>query len=87
LRIPDLGSTGSVPEIRPAAKPDPPGQNESSQAVTADHSDVNPTTTAASQALAKQDDRVAELRQRYLSGSYQTDSAKIAAKIVDEHLA
>jgi anti-sigma28 factor (negative regulator of flagellin synthesis) len=86
LRIPDLGSPKSVPDVRPAANPAPPAQDESSPAVTADHSDVSPAVTAASQALAKQDDRVAELRQLYLSGSYQTDAAKVAAKIVDEHL-
>lgn len=32
------------------------------------------------------EDRVAELRRRYLEGGYKVDAAKLSAKIIDKHL-
>jgi anti-sigma28 factor (negative regulator of flagellin synthesis) len=31
-------------------------------------------------------ERIAELRRRYLEGSYKIDAAEVSAKIVDKHL-
>jgi anti-sigma28 factor (negative regulator of flagellin synthesis) len=33
------------------------------------------------------EDRITELRRRYLDGSYRVDAAKLSAKILDKHLA
>jgi len=32
------------------------------------------------------DERIAELRRRYLEGSYKIEAAEVSAKIVDKHL-
>ncbi len=32
------------------------------------------------------EDRVAELRRRYLEGSYKVDATQLSAKIIDKHL-
>ncbi|HEY7306718.1 MAG TPA: flagellar biosynthesis anti-sigma factor FlgM [Bryobacteraceae bacterium] len=32
------------------------------------------------------DDRIAELRRRYLEGSYKVDAEQLSAKIIDKHL-
>jgi anti-sigma28 factor (negative regulator of flagellin synthesis) len=32
------------------------------------------------------EERIAELRRRYLEGSYKIDAAELSAKIVDKHL-
>lgn len=35
---------------------------------------------------AEPEDRVAELRRRYLEGNYKVDAAQLSATIVDKHL-
>jgi anti-sigma28 factor (negative regulator of flagellin synthesis) len=86
LRIPESGSTEATSEVRPPANRGEPSQQELPEYVAADHSDVSAAASAVNQSIEKQDARVEELRQQYLSGSYQPDSAKVAAKIVEEHL-
>jgi anti-sigma28 factor (negative regulator of flagellin synthesis) len=54
--------------------------------LAADRSDVSSVAGAASQDTEKRADRVKELREQFLSGSYQPDAAKVAQKIVEEHL-
>jgi flagellar biosynthesis anti-sigma factor FlgM len=91
LRIPEVGSNETTPQVRPTANHAEPDQDESSLASGSDQApgdrlDISSAATAASQGIQNHEDRIAELRQAYLSGSYQPDAAKIAAKIVDEHL-
>ncbi len=38
------------------------------------------------QASNPSEDRIAELRRRYLEGSYEVDAAKLSSKIIDKHL-
>jgi anti-sigma28 factor (negative regulator of flagellin synthesis) len=38
------------------------------------------------QADSEPEDRVAELRRRYLEGTYKVDAAQLSARIVDKHL-
>jgi anti-sigma28 factor (negative regulator of flagellin synthesis) len=48
---------------------------------------LSPAIAAArEQALTATEARVAELRSQYLSGSYQVDAGKVAAKLIDDHL-
>jgi anti-sigma28 factor (negative regulator of flagellin synthesis) len=86
LRIPELGSTEAASELRPRANQGVPGHQESPENATPDHSEVSAAASAASQDIEKRTDRVKELREQFLNGSYQTDANKVAAKIVDEHL-
>jgi flagellar biosynthesis anti-sigma factor FlgM len=81
-----LGSTEATPELRPRTNQAAPGQKEPSEHVAVDHSDVSAAANAASQESAKRTDRVKELREQFLNGSYQPDAAKVATKIVEEHL-
>jgi anti-sigma28 factor (negative regulator of flagellin synthesis) len=80
-----VGSTEASPEVRAPANPATPGHQELPEHV-ADRSDVSTAASIANQDSEKRDNRVAELRQQYVSGSYQPDAGKVAAKIVDEHL-
>lgn len=71
--------------------PPAPDEDESSQPIVGDQaavdrSDLSSAASVASQAIQNREDRIAELRQAYLSGSYRPDPAKVAAKIVDEHI-
>lgn len=87
MRIPEVRTTEAIPEVRPSANQSAtPSQSELVPAAPVDHSEVSPAASVASQAVDTRDERVAELRQRYLSGSYQPDTTKVAAKIVEEHL-
>lgn len=54
------------------------GSNGAAAAV-ARQSEPVPKETAA-------EDRVAELRRRYLAGTYEVDAAQLSAKIIDKHL-
>lgn len=42
--------------------------------------------TASTPEGSTSEERIAELRRRYLDGSYKIDAAELSAKIVDKHL-
>jgi anti-sigma28 factor (negative regulator of flagellin synthesis) len=42
--------------------------------------------TSAPEGNTPDEDRIAELRRRYLEGSYEVDAAELSAKIIDKHL-
>ena len=83
MKISDLSAKNSVSELSekrthaPAPSPAPPA---------ADQVSVGKVAAAASKALEPADQRVAELRQKYLEGTYKVDAAALSAKIVDDHL-
>lgn len=87
MRIPNLSPAEGTQEVHaPESQPTAHANQELQERETTDHSEIGAAASAASQALDGNDDRISELRRQYLNGSYQPEPAKVAAKIVDEHL-
>lgn len=56
----------------------PSGSNGTAAAVARQSEPVQDETSS--------EDRVTELRRRYLEGSYKVDAAQLSGKIIDKHL-
>jgi len=87
LRISDASSADAAAQVQPAATP---AAKETEHAVAPgsvqDEVRVGSVALAASNSLDAPEGRIAELRQRYLDGTYNVDADKLGAKIIDEHL-
>jgi anti-sigma28 factor (negative regulator of flagellin synthesis) len=86
LRISDAPPSGASPQIQPVATPAgapdqaaPPGSDH-------DKADIGPIASAASNALESQHEKIAQLREQYLNGTYEVDADKLSSKLIDEHL-
>lgn len=84
MKISDVGVSNSisdVPESRNTSAPSDAPANPSLDQVS-----VGSVAAAASRALESSNDRVTELRQQYVDGTYKVDAAALSAKIVNDHL-
>lgn len=86
MRIPDAPAPGASPQLQPVATPAgaagqavPPGSEH-------DKVEIGPIASAASKAIEFQDEKIAQLREQYLNGTYQVDADKLSSKLIDEHL-
>jgi anti-sigma28 factor (negative regulator of flagellin synthesis) len=86
LRIPDAPPPGASPHVQPVATP--AGGAEQAGLAGSEHDKVSigPIAAAASNTLNAPAEKIAELREQYLSGTYSVDADKLSSKIIDEHL-
>jgi anti-sigma28 factor (negative regulator of flagellin synthesis) len=85
LRIPDA-PPGASPHIQPVATPAANAEQAVLPGSEHDNISIGPIASAASNTLNAPDEKIAELRERYLNGTYSVDADKLSSKIIDEHL-
>jgi anti-sigma28 factor (negative regulator of flagellin synthesis) len=86
LKIPDAPPPGASPHIQPVATPAGASEHAVAPGAQQDQIDIGPVASAASNTLDAPPEKIAELRERYLNGTYQVDADKLSSKIIDEHL-
>jgi anti-sigma28 factor (negative regulator of flagellin synthesis) len=86
LRIPDAPAVDPPANLQSAASPARATEHVPAPDAVQDEVNVGPVALAAGNSLDAPDNRIAELRQQVLDGTYKVDSNHLSSKIVDEHL-
>jgi anti-sigma28 factor (negative regulator of flagellin synthesis) len=84
MKISDVSADKPVSDVRENRSTSAPAAGPTSQ--SADQVSLGSVAAAVSKALESSNQRVAELRQQYVSGTYKVDAAALSAKIVNDHI-
>lgn len=84
MKISNIGANNSFSELAENKGASTPVQNPAS--ASTDQIAVGNVATAASKALETSNQRVEELRRKYLDGTYNVDATALSSKIVSDHI-